>query len=174
MSVCHRSRWVFIVYVGCPSRSVTCVLSSACLKPSQFACFKDSQGCIGIMIEIVESVKFTGRWSLDVTSLVMWWCKWALWDWAGAEWGKASTPSKAAPVLSEAITRWLWRPLQCIVDNSSYCTSLSHNNYESKHLFVQDIEYVDFLVLLSFPSSYYLSVIQTAITNNVLLYLLVI
>lgn len=72
MSVYHQLRWVFIVCVGCPSRSIACVFSSACLKPSQFACFKDSQGCVGIMIGFIVSVRMTGRWSLDVTlSVVM-------------------------------------------------------------------------------------------------------
>lgn len=67
LSVCHCSRWVFIVHVGCRSISITCMSLSAYLKPSQFACLKDSWGCVGIMIGFAESVMLTGRWPLNVT-----------------------------------------------------------------------------------------------------------
>lgn len=43
-----------LLCVDCPSKSVTFVFLSACLKLSQNACFKDSRGCVRIMIGFVE------------------------------------------------------------------------------------------------------------------------
>lgn len=45
-----------------------CVFSSACLKSSQSASFKDYRGCAGIMIGFVEGIKMARRSSLDVSS----------------------------------------------------------------------------------------------------------